>query len=279
MTLQIHAEHPVTLAAPALWAGSTTSTIPGFAYPGGKKRIRNSIVSFMPTNGRTYAEPFAGRGNVFWLAATKLQFSNWWLNDIRTSEFFDALLSHGNTIEVPEHRREEFERYNALYKLGDPESILLAPYLTYNGAGYKASYRSAKGSPTRAGYERTLRSAHEILIQTQPTITAHDWKKVHSVLGERDFAFYDAPYIGARVHGYDPAADIDHSEFIHELKGARYPWMLCEYLHESYVDAFGPPFWQKEVQLCSTNFRNDGGKQRRIECLWRNYEPQPMPII
>jgi site-specific DNA-adenine methylase len=278
MSLQIHAEHPNPLAAPALWAGSTTSKIPGFAYPGGKKRIRNSIVHLMPTSGGIYAEPFAGRGNVFWLAATRLQFSNWLLNDIRTSEFFRALLSHGNTIEVPEHTREEFERNKALSKSGDRASILLAPYLTYNGAGYEASYRSAKGSPTRAGYERNLRSAHRILTQTQLTITAHDWKNVHSELGEGDFALYDPPYIRASVHGYS-AEDIDHSELIRALKEAPYRWILCEYLHESYIEAFGPPFWRKDVQLCSTNFRNDGGKQKRVECLWRNYERLPMPIV
>jgi hypothetical protein len=37
------------------------------------------------------------------------------------------------------------------------------------------------------------------------------------------------------------------------------------------VEAFGEPIWRKEVQLCSTNFRHDGGKEKRIECLWRNY--------
>jgi len=232
----------------------------------------------MPTSGGIYAEPFAGRGNVFWLAATKLQFSNWWLNDIRTSEFFRALLSDGDSIEVPAQTREEFERYKALSSSGDRASILLAPYLTYNGAGYGASYRSAKGSPTRAGYERTLRSANRILTQTRPTITAHDWKNVHSELGKGDFALYDPPYIWAAVHGYGDD-DIDYSELIHALKQAPYHWILCEYLHESYLEAFGPPFWRKDVQLCSTNFRYDGGKQKRVECLWRNFEHLPIPIV
>jgi hypothetical protein len=109
MNIQSHAEHAGTLSASPVWA-STTSTVPGFAYPGGKKRIRNSIVSFMPKSGSTYAEPFAGRAATFWLAATTLQFSKWWLNDIRTAAFFHAIISHGNTIHVPEHTREEFER-------------------------------------------------------------------------------------------------------------------------------------------------------------------------
>jgi hypothetical protein len=89
-------------------------------------------------------------------------------------------------------------------------------------------------------------------------------------LGENDFAYFDVPYIGAKVHGYDEN-DIDYSDFICELKSAKYRWILSEYLHESYVEAFGPPFWTKGMQLCSTNFRIDGGKEKRVECLWRNY--------
>ena len=259
-----------SVAASPVWTGSTTSTIPGFAYPGGKKRIRNSIVSFMPKVGGTYAEPFAGRANVFWKAATTLQFSQWHLNDPRTAPFLCAIISHGNTINVPEHTRENFERYKVLDKAGDPVATLLIPYFTYNGAGFDACYRSAKGSPTQAGYERSLRSGYSILIQTQAKITAGDWKTVHSELKQGDFALYDPPYLGAKVHGYG-ADDIDHVEMIDALKHAPYRWILCEYYHPLYVEAFGEPFWRKDVQLCSTNFRHDCGKSRRVECLWKNF--------
>jgi site-specific DNA-adenine methylase len=133
------------------------------------------------------------------------------LNDLRTSEFFHALLSHGNTIHVPEHTRNEFELCKVAYKSGDPTSILLIPYFTYNGAGFDACYRSAKGSPTQAGYERSLRSGYSILIQTQAKITGDDWKTVHSELGEADFALYDPPYLESSVYGYG-ANDLDHQE-------------------------------------------------------------------
>src|SRR5664280_3232407 len=126
MIIEVFSQNTSTVLAYPNWA-STTSTVPGFAYPGGKKRIRNSIVSFMPKSGSTYAEPFAGRAATFWLAATTLQFSNWWLNDLRTAPFFHAIISHGNTIHVPAHTREEFERYKVLDKAGDPAAILLEP--------------------------------------------------------------------------------------------------------------------------------------------------------
>jgi site-specific DNA-adenine methylase len=258
-----------TVLASPIW-GSTTLTVPGFAWPGGKRRLRNTIVSFMPKSGGTYAEPFVGKGNVFFKAATTLQFANWWLNDLRTSNFFRALISHGNTVEVPEHTREQFERCKMAYENGDPTAVLFESYLSYNGAGYRSGYRTAKGSPTQSGYERTLRNAHNILMQVQAQITDLDWKQVHSELREGDFALYDPPYRGAKVQGYSPS-DLDHEEMIDALKQAPYRWILCEYLHESYIEAFGLPFWCKDVQLCSTNFRHDAGQGRRIECLWRNY--------
>jgi site-specific DNA-adenine methylase len=224
----------------------------------------------MPKSGGAYAEPFAGRANVFWKAATTLQFSNWWLNDIRTDSFLNAIVSHGSTIEVPEHTRQEFDRQKSARVSGDPTAILLEPYLSYSGAGYAASYRSAKGSPLRHHYQNTLRRAHEILIQTQATITDFDWTAIVADLNNKDFAYIDPPYRAAIVHGYGPE-DVDYAQMISILKNARFRWLLSEYYQPSYVEAFGEPIWQKEVQLCSTNFRHDGGKEKRIEYLWRNY--------
>jgi site-specific DNA-adenine methylase len=269
MIIEGFSQNTSTVLASPTWA-STTSTTPGFAYPGGKKRIRNSIVSFMPKSGSTYAEPFAGRANVFWLAATTLQFSNWWLNDLRTAPFLHAIISHGSTLEVPEHTRQEFERQKAVRHTGDPIAILLEPYLSYSGAGYAASYRPTKGAPLRHHYQNTLRCAHQIMLQTQPTITNLDWKLVVADLNDDDFAYVDPPYAAANVHGYGPD-DIDHIEMVSILKNARFRWLLSEYYQPIYVEAFGEPIWRKEVQLCSTNFRHDGGKEKRIECLWRNY--------
>jgi site-specific DNA-adenine methylase len=269
MIIEGFSQNTSTVFAPPNW-GSTTSTVPGFAYPGGKKRSRNSIVNYMPKVGGTYAEPFAGRAATFWLAATTLQFSKWWLNDIRTAAFFRAIISHGNTIHVPEHTREEFERQKAARHTGDPIAILLEPYLSYSGAGYAASYRPTKGAPLRHHYQNTLRCAHQIMLQTQPTITNLDWKLVVAELNDDDFAYLDPPYVAAKVHGYGPG-DIDHIEMVSILKKARFRWLLSEYYQPIYVEAFGEPFWTKGMQLCATNFRHDGGKKKRVECLWRNY--------
>jgi DNA adenine methylase len=247
-----------------------TTSIPSFSYPGGKVRLANKIVSFMPQSGRIYAEPFVGRGSVFFRAASTLQYSCWRLNDTRTAVFFQALLSHGNTVTVPAHTKGEFQRQKAARRYGDPTAILLEPYLTFSGGGYSAGYRSKKGSPLQHRYQRTLRRAHQILTYTQPTITNNDWKMVVSDLGENAFVYLDPPYFGAKVHGYCPA-DINYEEMVGVLKNARFRWILSEYSQPFYLEAFGEPFWQKDVQLRATNFSRDGGRERRVECIWRNY--------
>jgi site-specific DNA-adenine methylase len=277
-TLQYAVQTQFQPGAAPLWVGTTTTLTltpahtPTFAYPGGKCRLATTIVSFMPTTGGTYLEPFAGRGNVFFRAAATLQYCRWHLNDIRMAPFFDAIISHGNTIQVPEHTRREFELQKAAHHGSDPIAILLAPYLTYSGAGYAAGYRAEKGSPLRHHYQSTLRCAHQILIWTRPSITNVDWKLAVADLGEDDFAYFDPPYLGAKVHGYG-VQDMNHAEMIDVLKSARFRWLLSEYEHPLYLKAFGQPFWRKNVQLCATNFGKniDHGRARRVECLWRNY--------
>jgi site-specific DNA-adenine methylase len=77
-------------------------------YPGGKSRLARTIVSFLPVRGRTFVEPFAGKGNVFWTAASQgLKFREWWLNDIATSRFFKAVKQAGHKLTVPTRSRRE----------------------------------------------------------------------------------------------------------------------------------------------------------------------------
>jgi site-specific DNA-adenine methylase len=84
-----------------------------------------------------------------------------------------------------------------------------------------------------------------------------------------DFVYFDPSYRDCKVGSYR-SDDIKHEELVEELLGAPYRWLLSEYEHPIY-SRLGPPFWRKEVQLRTTNFRDDGGKGRRVECLWRNY--------
>ena len=232
-------------------------------------RLAKYIQPFVPSHGSTYCEPFAGLAALYWKMALTSEYDQWRLNDTRTSPFFRTLLTHGQTVEVPARSHEEFQRQKAAFQLGDPAAILLGPYLTHNGGFYSKGERQEKGSVSATTYEARLRMAHSIMSFRQPTITAVDWKEVVADLGHGDFVYFDPPYAGCKVGSYR-ADDICHEELVQELLRAPYRWLLSEYEHPVYC-RLGKPFWRKEVQLRTTNFRDDGGQGRRVECLWRNY--------
>jgi len=149
----------------------------------------------MPTVGRLYVEACAGKGNISWAAAKFLNFEEWWINDLQTAPFFEALRDIGCSIIVPEFTPEEFDRYKAAFAQDSREAILLEPYFTYSGCGFGHSgQKGNRDHPTKpAGYQRTLRSCHGILHRTNPRITGMDFKGMHlEDLGPDDFVYIDA---------------------------------------------------------------------------------------
>ncbi len=111
--------------------------IPTFRYQGGKARIRARLVELFPRSGGLYVEPFAGRGNVFFLARTCLSFDGWILNDLNSVEFLTALIQ-ANLEDLPQGvSREEFERIR--YE-DSPVSRILEPIITFCGKGYRYGY-------------------------------------------------------------------------------------------------------------------------------------------
>jgi hypothetical protein len=261
-TYQLSCDDPWLLAA-------RNAKLLGFTYSGGKMKLAKYISPFMPSSGRIYCEPFAGLGNLYWRMATTSDYEQWRLNDIRTRPFFRAIGTHGNTVQVPARGHEEFQRQKAAFGLGDPSAILLGPYLSRNGGLYDKGERQDKGSIGADSYERRLRMAHAIVSYTQPTITAVDWKQAVADMEPDDFVYFDPPYADCNVGSYK-SGDIRHEELVEELLKAPYKWLLSEYEHPLYA-RLGRPFWRKDVQLRTTNFRDDGGQGRRVECLWRNY--------
>ncbi len=235
-------------------------------YPGAKGRIAPVLVSMMPSNGYTYMEPFAGRGNVFFAAAPILKFDKWVINDISTAPFFRAIIDKGATIRVPVRTRCEYVRQKSLFQKGNVRAMLLEPYLTFSGGGYRNGGFGGKRSANAGGYARTLRRCAEILNKSSAIILSVDWKSLGwESLTERDFVFLDPPYYGADVRAY--SSKFDFHAMVKTLSGARFRWMLTEYEQDFYIKAFGRPCYTKRMQLAC-----DGrGLRRRTECMWKNF--------
>lgn len=243
---------------------------PRFPYPGGRAMLATTITSFLPSTGNTFADVFAGRGNVYFAAASTLQYSNWVVNDIRTAPFFESLKAIGNTVEVPERTRNNvYQTKNDYHRYKNEDSHMariLEPYLTYSGTGYHtAGARGAGGGPGAAHYRNMCEQAWSILNSTATLITSRDYLEVLAMLNKDDVAFVDPPYLGYDTKAYSDK-DIDHCQLVEELKAAPFRWILSEYRNDLYVRAFGEPFWLKEVhRSCNPQ----GG--RRVECMWKNF--------
>jgi site-specific DNA-adenine methylase len=248
---------------------------PTIAFPGGKARLAQEIVALLPKHGRTYIEPFAGRGNLFWAATSAgLRYDKWWLNDTVTITFFRAIREIGDVIQVPEHNRDEYERQRAASKRGDPVAAVLEPFLTFGGGGYcssgfRGNHRGGVSSPS---YQRTLRECHRIMGKTRPRLSALDWHEMKlKDLGTEDTVLLDPPYPSTDVRSYTDAT-VDYEQLVDTLLHARFRWLLCGYLHPA-LQRLGNPFWAKEIRFLYFSNREERkfGEERRIECLWRNY--------
>lgn len=242
--------------------------IPSFAYPGGKHYQRRWLMGYVPaTVSGTYVEPFAGRGNVYWLAARTISASGWWLNDLATAPFF-RLLKASTDSELSALVGDEYppkEHYETLKRTpSEPRAIVMEPCITFSGGGWGQGYRGSK-APTIVGYKSRLIEAAKTLRETDAKITAVDYAEVLSELGAGDFAFVDPPYIGCDVRSYKASA-INHKELAASLAGAKYDWVLTEYENEVYTSVLGPPVGTKSEKLKVTGSADF--RAMRTECVW-----------
>ncbi len=252
--------------------------MPKIPYPGGKARLAKQIISLLPREGRTYIEPFAGRGNLFWAAVEQgLKYERWHLNDIATAPFFEAIKSHGHKIKVPPRSRQEFEKQREAFQKSDPTAILLAPHLSYSGGLFDGGVKGGSGDGndgggvSSKGFENTLRECHQILHRTNPKITAVDWTLLGlEKLSSRDTVVIDAPYPHARVKTYSDAT-VNYEQLVDLLLKAKFKWIYCGYPHPL-LNRLGTPVWAKDMELLCVRMKT--GSEERNECVWANFTPE-----
>jgi len=251
--------------------GGITSKIPCLPYPGGKGRLAKTIIDVAPKSGRIYVEPFVGLANVFWTAANRCSFQEWWLNDFATMPFFQAVLSVGKDIVVPPRSKQLYYEMRDAAEKGDPVGVVLEPYLSFSGGGYRNGGPgwSAK-SQSAETYQRKVRDCYTILTVTKPYLTSLDWVAMDwRALGPDDFVYLDPPYLECDVRAYDNDT-VNHRTMVEMLLQAKFKWVLSEYPHPLYLSTLGEPFWRKDVQLVVKD-RKRHNEERRVECLWKNY--------
>lgn len=251
----------------------SSTKIPAFAYPGSKARLAKSIAAVLPS-GKRFVEPFAGRGNVYFYVAAHGMYPKYWLNDIQTAPFLFTLRI-GHILSVPKPGKESLYKYRAASRdktkspLARNHSLLLEPYLCWNGGVYGQSGGTRRG--TQAGYYEKLRLASEILRGTDTKITRLDYLDVLAQCGPDDIVYLDPPYIDANVKAYSDKT-LDHREMVEILKKAKFKWVLSEYEQPLYIEAFGEPALRIPVKR-SMGKPNGGskGQKEAVECFWANF--------
>jgi hypothetical protein len=249
--------------------------VPSEPYYGAKFLLAPDILSRSPIkSGRRFIDLCAGRGALTFRArAMGFQFEQWFLNDINTAGWFAAVRDIGDKIEVPPRSRQEFEKQRALAAKGDLTAIALGPWLCFNGGSYKCGGshgQSEKGGRrTPEAEEKNLRLMHEVLTKMKPEISGLDWRVCLERLkpGAGDLIVIDWPYIDCKTGAYEAenVLPIEGIDWLH--KHPECHWVFCEFDQALYRHAFGPPIFQKEVQLRTVNFAKSK-QERRIECVW-----------
>ena len=248
--------------------------VPSEGYYGAKFRLAPDILARAPIKtGGKFIDLCAGRGALTFRAwAIGFKFEEWYLNDINTARWFEAVRDIGHEIKVPSRSRAEFEKQKALAEKGDQRAIALAPWLCFNGGDYSSGGSHGQdggGRRTPESEERNLRLMHEVLTKLKPQISSDDWRVCLERLkpGPRDLIVIDFPYLDCKTEAYDPenVLPIEGIDWLQENPECN--WIFCEYDQPIYRYAFGAPIFQKEVQLRTVNFAKT--KQgRRMECVW-----------
>lgn len=230
------------------------------------------VVSAFPKSGGLYCEPFAGRGNVFFRAAQTLTFRRWSLNDITTAGFFRAMKATTERVACPLQSAATFEEHKGRAQAGDPLSLMLEPYLSFSGGGYRSggpnvAARYPDKIVTPAGYSETLYRAGILLRRHAVAITSISWDLLPlDWLGPDDFVYFDPPYYNCSVRAYD--ANLDYDAFVRCLQGANFRWILSEYEAAPYAP-LGSPFERQPRRLLVSDQKRV--KSPRVECLWKNF--------
>ncbi len=248
--------------------------VPGFSYPGGKVKLREWMVRRMPMSGGKYVEPFAGRGNVFWLAVHMLDYKEWWLNDPWTARWFEAI-QRVDLRDIPNELNEFLVRLYrdraVKHRETDDEAVAIEDNVMFSGGTKHGISDNWRRQRSLDGFKSRLLQARAILRSVSPKITALEWEECHlKDLSGKDFVYLDPPYETARkdLYHYDT---IIHRDLLEYLLDAPHLWMISGYQSILYTRYLGAPQSQRTYRMLIHQHHVGEIPIMRTECIWTNY--------
>jgi len=248
--------------------------VPAFSYPGGKVKLREWLVRRMPLRGRRYVEPFAGRGNVFWLAVHMLDYREWWLNDPWTCRWFDAI-QKVNLRDIPNELTEVLVRMYmkraTAHREDDDTSVAIEGRTMFSGGAKDGISRNWERSPSLIPFKRKILCARSILSSIQPKITDYSWNLCGlEDLSSRDFVYVDPPYYNASTSLYH-CNTVNHRDLLVYLQDAPHLWMLSGYGSPLYTRYLGAPTGKRIHVVSCFQQSKSSAPIFHTECIWTNY--------
>ena len=177
--------------------------VPRFGYVGGSKsRLARRIVSLFPETGDRFVEPFAGRANIYFAVTQFCHYKKYWLNDIRTYKFLEALRSGKSVIphrKISEGLYRRMRISKVIRGMDTLETLpgvstnlhLLESLVSWSGGFFEdtgAKRRGFKGS-SLWGFLLQCMRAFAIMEVSKPRITHLHYRQVLAQCGENDLVY------------------------------------------------------------------------------------------
>ena len=240
-----------------------------FGYPGGKARMTNWLFNYFPKEGKTYIEPFAGNGNVFFAAKQVLHFKKWHINDQYSHDFLKAVIEVDPETLPDRVSKEEFKVWKAKDKTN--AAIAIRPRVTFLSKGYDYGHSGDSGSHVGyrgEKYKPMVQSAKELLTAPNVVVTGMHWENLpFNTYGPQDFVYFDPPYY--ETESIYP--NVDHEALLKQLKNAKYQWVLSGYDNDLYKKEIKQYWKAAKTRNAEMSSMNRKSIQPRVETIWSNF--------
>lgn len=260
-------------------------------YPGGKSKVVNCLLPYIPTNVSEFREPFVGGGSVFLTIKSifQNQINKYWINDLNSDLYYfwkyvkddlDSLVSHVTLL------KENYQNGRELYNYLNQSDRIFSGFekavrffimnrITFSGimdsGGY--SQQAFEKRFTQSSIER-LKNLSTYLDTI--CITCIDYEKLLHQAGKNVFLFLDPPYYQptkSKLYGVkgNLHTSFDHERFAASVKKCQHRWLLtyddCQEIRKLFNFA---EIAELEVQYGMNNYKQKTAAKGK-ELLISNY--------
>lgn len=267
-------------------------------YPGGKSKVVNYLLPYIPTDISEFREPFVGGGSVF-LAVKGIcqnQVNKYWINDLNADLYFfwkyarddiDNLVSH--IANFKENYQDGRELYNYLNQrdrifseLDRAVRFFIMNRITFSGIMDSGGY-SQQAFEKRFTLSSIERLKNVSAYLNTVCITCEDYQKLLVQDGKQVFLFLDPPYYQptkSKLYGVrgNLHTNFDHERFARDVKKCEHRWLLtyddCQEIRKLFSFA---KITEMEVQYGMNNYKQKTAAKGK-ELLIYNYSLVDFPL-